>query len=147
METKLERESFVRWQEITINQLTYAVGLILSLSTASLGFAISLLTNKDFEPSLWGKRFFLLTIATFLISTGLGVWCVINRLVDFRVSRKIAKQREKNASDEELSSIRLKSKSYGDRTWTLFWWQIGVFAFAVLSFIACVLTVYQQKLF
>jgi len=32
-------DSFVRWQKYTIDQLTYAIGLILTLTTASLGFA------------------------------------------------------------------------------------------------------------
>ena len=42
-------EKFVRWQGITIKQLTYAINLILGLSTASLGFAISLLLNDKFN--------------------------------------------------------------------------------------------------
>ena len=44
----MDDNSFVRWQGTSIKQLGYASNLVLGLCTASLGFAISLLTDKDF---------------------------------------------------------------------------------------------------
>lgn len=42
--------SFVRWQATAIAQLGYAVGLILSFAGASLGFALSVVKDKDYLP-------------------------------------------------------------------------------------------------
>jgi hypothetical protein len=143
----MKRDRFVRWQKITIDQLGYAVNLILVLSTASLGFAVSLLVKKDFTPACQGKMLFLLSILVLLISIGLGIFCTINRLVDFRMTKEIARRRENNSSDKEFLPLRLKSKDYGARTWRLFWCQIGTFAFSILTFIVCVAVTYHQKLF
>jgi len=82
-----------------------------------------------------------------LISIGLGIWCVINRLYDFRTTKDVARQREKGASQNELEDLRLTNEDYGTMTWKLFWWQIGMFAFAILTFILSVTIFYQQKLF
>ncbi|PYS22261.1 MAG: hypothetical protein DMF72_13885 [Acidobacteria bacterium] len=82
-----------------------------------------------------------------LISILLGIFCVINRLYDFRTTKEVAKRREKGASKEELEELRLKYEDQGGRTWKLFWWQIGMFAFAILTFIISIAIFYQQKLF
>jgi hypothetical protein len=149
-ETK-KGDSFVRWQKYTIDQLTYAVGLILTLSTASLGFAVSLLINKDFPPSTsatsCAKTLFLLNMLALLISIGLGIFCVVSRLYDFRATKDVARRREKGASEEELEELRLEYEDQGRRTWKIFWWQIGMFAFAILTFILSIAIFYQQKLF
>jgi len=150
-ETKKD-DSFVRWQKYTIDQLTYAVSLILTLSTASLGFVVSLVVNKDFPPSSatstsCGQELLMLSIAALLISTGLGIWCVINRLYDFRTTKDTARQRERGSSEAELEELRLTYEDYGRSSWKLFWWQIGMFASGILSFILSIVIFYQQKLF
>lgn len=139
---KKKRDSFVRWQKITIDQLGYAVNLILALSTASLGFAVSLIVKKDFALTCGGIIFFFLAILAFLISIALGIWCVINRLCDFRTTAETARRREEYASDQELYLLRAKYRKLGERTWTLFWLQIGLFLYGILTFIASVGVLY-----
>jgi Flp pilus assembly protein TadB len=148
---KKDNESFVRWQKYTIDQHTYAVNLILTLSTASLGFAMSLFVSKDFPLS--SSRFcscgvFLFTVSIFalLVSMGTGVYCVINRLLGFRMTKETARQREEGTSPEKLELLRSKYKVYDHRTWGIFWWQIGSFAFAVLTLISSIILIYWQKL-
>ena len=41
-----------------------------------------------------------------LASVGFGIWCVINRLRDFRATTKVARMREKGKSDEEMQPYR-----------------------------------------
>ena len=143
----MEDNSFVRWQQITIGQLGYALNLVLGLCTASLGFAISLLTGKDFAfTSSWGEGCYLIAVLTFLVSIGLGIWCTINRLLDFRTTSRIARLKQKNGSEEELVSLRTKATFHGSITWKLFWWHLATFAFAVISFVASILLIYRQKL-
>lgn len=143
----MEDSSFVRWQGTSIKQLGYALNLVLGLCTASLGFAISLLIDKDFAfTSSWGERFYLVALLTFLVSIGLGIWCTINRLLDFRTTSRIARLKQKGGSDDELGSLRTKAKVLGSKTWKLFWLQLTTFAFAVLCFVASILLIYRHKL-
>src|SRR5437879_3380280 len=92
--------SFVRWQSITINQLTYAVNLILTFSVATLGFQATLLLGDQFKPVSWQKCIFSLSLVLLLSSIGLGIWCVINRLRDFRATMKTARLREDGATED-----------------------------------------------
>ena len=79
--------SFIRWQSITIAQLTYAVNLILGFSVAALAFQVATLLNENFKPVSWQKYTFLLSLVILLASVGFGLWCVINRLRDFRATK------------------------------------------------------------
>lgn len=89
------RESSIRWTGIAITQLGYAINLILTFSTASLGFAPSLLKDKDFCPTSAAQKLFDIALVTLGLSIVIGIACVFNRLKDFRVSRVIATEREK----------------------------------------------------
>lgn len=124
--------SFIRWQSITIAQLTYAVNLILGLSVATLAFQVTLLLNKDFVPSSWQKCSFSISLLLLLVSVALGLWCVINRLKDFRATTKVARKRENGASETELEPLRNVYRELDKKTWGIFWWQVGTFGAGVL---------------
>ena len=98
------RGSFVRWQTITREQLSYAISLILGLSVAALGFELSLILHVEFgdvlvsdKPALLLSYAFATSSAISVIvqgcSTGLGIWVVLNRLADFRLTASIARRR------------------------------------------------------
>src|SRR6266496_3651530 len=131
--------SFIRWQAITITQLGYAVNLILGSATASLGFALTLAKDKEYAPGCWGKCLWGFSVLLLLISVALGLWCVINRLRDFRKTKDIAKDREEmeraNVAEAEirrkLEMPREETRRIGETTWTLFNWQLGTFATAI----------------
>lgn len=124
--------SFIRWQSITIAQLTYAVNLILGFSVATLAFQVTLLLNAAFVPESWQKCSFTLSLVLLLVSVGLGLWCVINRLRDFRITTKVARKREKGALESELEPLRDVYRALGRQTWGIFWWQVGTFSLGVL---------------
>src|SRR5712691_6093776 len=86
--------SFVRWQAITITQMGVTVSLILTLSTAALAFALT--TSKDpiIRGHGWGRCFLVMGGLSLLASIGCGIWCVLNRLKDFRTTAQIARRRE-----------------------------------------------------
>lgn len=124
--------SFVRWQSVTIGQLTYAVNLILGFAVATLGFQITLLFNDKFHPLGWQKCTFLLSMLVLLSSICFGLWCVINRLRDFRATTKVARMREGGSSDAKMQPYRDLYTKLGNCTWALFWLQIGTFGVGVL---------------
>lgn len=147
--------SFARWQSQTMAQLGYAVGLILAFGTASLGFALTLLKDQDVASSHWFKLLMLAIVALLLISIGLGLGCVVNRLLDFRKTTRIVRLREQLGNsrrtvrnlDGRLRKYRVQSIRYGRRTWSLFRWQTITFSLAILLIVMRFVIAYHEKLF
>ena len=150
----VDRESFVRWQEITITQLGYAVNLILSFAAASLGFLLTLLKDNDFTPRHLEKGFFDLSLVLLGLSIVSGILCVINRLRDFRETKSIARDRarwkKKGISgvqiDELLKPRRDDVNKLGKWTWRMFWIQLASFSLGLLGIILVFLSIYRAKL-
>lgn len=146
--------SFVRWQSIAITQLGYSIGLILTFATASLGFGLSLIRDDRYRPGCWAKAFMFLALLSLAVSIGLGLWCVVNRLRDFRITRSVARDREnweKTLSDVELDGRlhdrRSTSKKLGKRSWCIFWWQLGMFALGSLCLTIAFTIAFHTKMF
>jgi hypothetical protein len=94
MPVEESRVSFARWQSITIAQLTYCINLILGMAVATLGFQIALLLNDKFNPIAWQNCAFSVSMLLLILSVALGIWCVVNRLRDFRATTKAARMQE-----------------------------------------------------
>ena len=146
MPTAEPRGSFIRWQSTTIAQLTYAINLVLTLSVAALGFHVSLLLGKEFTPVSWQKCTFSLSLLLLLASTGIGIWCVVNRLRDFRATTRAARMREDGKSDDDIQPCRTLYDRLGRKTWWLFWWQIGTFGLGILLAVLAVAASVGTKL-
>ena len=97
----------------------------------------------------------LFSLASFLLSVGLGLSCAINRLLDIRSTRSIARYREQwlnenveiDEIDRRLSTRRANAKRFGKRSWRIFWWQLGTFALGVAMLIIAFGIAYREKLF
>lgn len=146
MQQQASKNSFVRWQSTTITQLTYSVNLILGLSVAALGFQVTLLLNKDFQPMGCQKCSFGFSILMLLLAIGLGILCVINRLRDFRATTEAARLQEAEKPEEEIQPYRDLYEKLGKRTWSLFWWQIGTFGAGIIFTIIALWAAFSQKL-
>ena len=136
----------MRWQSLTIAQLTYSVNLILGLAFAAFGFQVTLLLNEEFHPVGWQKCAFGASMLTLLLSAGLGIWCVINRLRDFRATTRAARLREEGKPDHEIQPYRDLYKKLSERTWALFWWQIGTLGVGIVFTALGVWASLSQKL-
>lgn len=139
-------ESFIRWQAILREQLTFANNLILTFAVASLGFVLTLLQNDPAKAlcTLWAEFF----AAIFLTASILfGIALVVNRLKDFRTSTRIAKQREAGANDAQLETDRITAEQLGGRTWCLFWWQIATFTMGAAAAAIAVMLPIATRLF
>jgi hypothetical protein len=135
-------ERFVRWQGLTLGQFSQATNVVLGLAVAVLGFNVALLMNKEFLPVSWHKCVFALAVLAVLASISAGLWCLVNRLRDFRATTAVA--RNSDAADVETN--RSLAADLGKFTWTLLWWQIATFAVGVLGTIVVVAAVFGTKL-
>lgn len=147
-ETNTNRNcSFIRWQVITIKHLTYSINLIIVLSVATLGYAVNLLRNEHFNPICFGKCLFDFGTVSLILSIGAGLWATLNRLVDFRTTTQIAKQRDENKSEAELKNPRDLAKELGSTTWLLFKLQLILFSFGFVFLLVAFAIIYNDKLF
>lgn len=148
------RESSIRWTGIAITQLGYAINLILTFSTASLGFALSLLKDKAFSPTSNAQKLFDIALLALGLSIVIGIACVFNRLKDFRASRAIATEREKledkgtprDEINEALRALRRENKDRGENTWRWFRWQASTFGIGIASLVLSFVIMYSVKL-
>jgi hypothetical protein len=139
--------SFIRWQAITIGQLTYAINLVLGFSVATLGFQVTLLLGEKFTPTGGQKCAFGLSLLLLVASVAFGIAVVINRLRAFRATMRAARAREKNETEATIEGHCLLYRKLDGRTWWLFWWQIGTFAGGVVLTMLSLLAFASQKLF
>lgn len=128
MSDQMPDNRFVRWQSRTIEQLGYAINLVLGLSVAALGFEVSLLLNPHFEPGLcWERMDLLLSLFSLCLSALFGAAAVVTRLLDFRGTAQTI--RTNNA--EEKKGLRARTKALGYFTWFCFWGQFGSFGVGI----------------
>lgn len=95
-----------------------------------------------------------LALLSLVVSIGLGLWCVVNRLRDFRITKGVARDREnweKTLSDIELDrrlrDRRSESKKLGKRSWRIFWWQLGTFGLGSLCLTVAFTIAFRTKIF
>ena len=139
-------EKFVRWQGITISQLSYSINLILTFSVAAIGFGVTLLLNDNFKPTSSQSCIFSISMLLLLASGAFGIWCTINRLRDFRATAKITNLKRKDGNKDKLSELRTLSNKLGKKTWGIFWWQIGTFTSGILLLVLSVVFTAGNKL-
>ena len=134
------KERYIRWQGIRITQLGYVIDLFLGFSTASLGFALSLLKDASFPASDWQRTFFTPSLFILVFSIACGVFCVLTRLTDIRKTANLVRHGG-NESD------RLQLRELGNRTWCLFYLQVGSFTLAILLLFVAVLIAHNVQVF
>ncbi|HHQ4902721.1 TPA: hypothetical protein ACSP3M_004018 [Aeromonas veronii] len=127
-----DRESFIRWQEVTRAQLTYAINLILSFAVATLGFQVSVLIAEGFPPFSWEKVSFSFSTILIFLSIVQGIIAVICRLFSFRYTTKITRSRNDYQKSEMVRQHRNISKCLDKHTWGLFLGQVGLFGIGII---------------
>jgi len=123
-------QRFVRWQATTIAQFGFVNNLLVVLATAALGFA---LTEVDTAlAGRYGRRALYLSLLALLVSVACGVGCAINRLLDFRATAKIARDK---MGEEEKVIAREHVAGLGKASWRLFYCQAAGFGIGAVLLI------------
>ena len=127
--------SFTQWQEVTRDHLGGLINIVLGLATGLLAFESTLLLERKFTaPCAFG--FGLLAVGLLSASVWFALWCAVNRLSDFRLTAKIAREREKGATD--LEEKREKSRLLGEITWRLLNAQLWLFGLGATAGVVAV---------
>ena len=133
----------VRWQETRIRQMSYVNYLILTLSLAVLGFAISPLFEKGVSPSILCK----LALISLAASMILGIFCAVCRLEDFRKTARITKLKchndRKVQNNSEIKDLRVCTKSLGKWSWVFLRFQIFLFFFGFVLLMLAIVSLWR----
>lgn len=134
-------ERLVRWQFKQIDLLSSSISLIFTISIAFSGFLISL-----FKEGTNGCIYYLIKRALCLLalSSTLGMFAIISRIIDFRLTKNTVKARrrfyelendiiyeskkqsDKDSETKKINSTKSWSSILGDITWILFFLQVGL---------------------
>ena len=134
----------VRWQETRVNQFSYVNYLILTLSLATLGFAVSLVTENYLFRTAMSTLFFwlhLFSVFCVLVSIGSGIFCAYTRLKDFRKTAKITRlkyERGNLTATPKIKKLRCKTKKLGKRSWCFLQCQIWLFGIGLVALISAI---------
>lgn len=141
--------AFVRWQSIRQNQLSYVNDILILLATGMFGFQIQFGFNSVVQISTF-KLLFIISMGVFFVSIIVGVYVAWNRLISFRKTTEITRNREKiNGETERQYSqedktnlestnkkLRVETDRLDERTWFFLPLQALLFIFGgILLFV------------
>jgi len=132
-------DRFVRWQQLTIGQLSFTNNLFLGYNLGFLGFLLTQ-SGLTFSCNCWIFTVQVLTLLGLATSFLTGVILVVNRLKDFRNTTQLVKNRKKkfeiehlaaagdiNTIESTIANLKTETDKLGKTTWTLLKWQIWTF--------------------
>lgn len=137
----MPNDKFQRWQKIRRDQFGYALNLILAFTVAALGYWFVLLGDKEFTPTPAAKCMMILSLVALSFSAICGLFCIVNRLWDFRGTAQ-------RALGDDLADAPTKTylDQLGRRTWYLFYSQLIAFALGIVLLATALLLTYGAKL-
>lgn len=142
-----KKDSFVRWQKISIQQLGFTTNLIFTINFALIGFIANKLTDTKFFILCNGKALFTIGFIALSISFILGIIINITRLYDFRLTARTARISESTRESLALSNLKKKTKSLGKATWIIFLFQLTLFSIGITSLLISFIIMFSDKLF
>lgn len=111
-----DNQSFVRWQQLTIDERGKSINLFLGMLFATLGFVISKLTDSDFSFSNDTSKWLILSGTSFnTLSIFLFILTILNRLKDFRITTRLAKI-SYIKQNGETDSLKRQATKAGEET-------------------------------
>ena len=134
-----ENDRSQRWQKIAIDQLGYALNLVLAFTVAGLAYCFALLKDPGFIPGSSAKVWTKVSLLALTLAATFGLACVVNRLWDFRNTARRARK-ESEAPTVEEGRIR------GKATWCLFYAELFVFAVGMFSLALALWLTYGSRL-
>ena len=131
------RKSFQRWSDHRINQLTAATSLMFAISSAALGYMLSVFSDEEIPIDKVATWRFALAVLAFLISFICGILLVFNRLKAFRQTCEIIKLRDQGDDYRRLEKLRDEGDASDLWTWRLFkiqFWSFGLGGFLFILY-------------
>ena len=140
-------ESQIRWDRERRGQLGGAITLLFGLSSASLAFCGSLLTDSAVTLGGYRTFAFLVAVGFFVIALLSSVAVTVTRLQDARDTATIVRKRDDDVAAAEIQSLRDTTRKVGWWTWRIFYLQLFSFLLGAISLLIVLWQVFHSKLF
>ena len=140
-----KKSTYDKWENHRIAQLSFINNLVIGLSVALIGYVFNFIEPSNIIFNCTQKFFIWIGTLLNIFSVAIGIFVAINRLKDFRLTAKIARDREKK-NRETIQADRNESKIIGKKTWNGFVWQIVAFGISFLCFAITILIENWNKL-
>ena len=140
-------ERFVRWQNTLRQHFTSLNNLLLTISIGVVGFSLALLNNNHFIPEHCEKFFFTTGLILTFLSIIIGIGTGLSRLIDFKLTVRKIKTDITKSSFGEVEELKELMKVYGKVSWYLFYTQIALLGFGIVSLLIAFTVIYGEKLF
>lgn len=140
-----KKSTYDKWENHRIAQLSFINNLVVGLSLALTGYVFNFIKPSRIIFNSTQKFLFWIGVLLIVVSIVVGVFIAINRLEDFRLTAKIARNRENN-NRNGIKADREKVQIIGKKTWNGFVWQIVTFGVSFLCFSLMIMIEYWDKL-
>jgi len=139
-------DRYNRWQTLAIAQLTVAVALISGFSVSGLAVGLSLLQNEEFVLSGVFKTTFAWSFPLLLLAAVSSSGAVVSRLLDFRLTARKVRKKQKPTYSRSLTMFWLGPEAYSQITWFLFWLGCAAFLVGVVLLFASIWGAYSCRI-
>jgi len=138
-EYEKKNERFVRWNGYTMAQFGVAIALISALSVSAIGMGLALLERSEFRAVGAHSLCFALSLLLFVAAIVLAFLSTISRLLDFRLTSRVARERL------DTRMFGLDKDCFSKLSWGMFWLAAVAFLGGGVLFVLSICTVYLQQ--
>ena len=140
-------EKLSQWEDRRREHLGGLIALILALSSGSIAFCGSLLTQESVKFGGCRTTVFLATVACFVVALFASLAVAFSRLQDARATAHIVREKEKSVVAGYLESLRSKADFWGVLTWRLLYLQLAAFSLGSCLLLVTLGVIFRSKLF
>ena len=140
-------ERLMKWEDRRREHLGSLLTILLGLSSASIAFCGSLLTQDAAKFGGCRTVTFLAAVAFFVLSLVASLLAVFSRLQDARTTANIVRADEESMVAGYIQRLRTKADFWGSVTWAMLYTQLITFFVGVCFLFVALALIFRGKLF
>ena len=143
----MSNELLAKWEDRRREHLGGLIAMILGLSSASIAFCSSLLTQDSVKFGGSRTVLFLAAVVCFVLALVVSLLVVFSRLQDARTTANIVRAENKSIIDGYLERLRSNADFWGSATWKLLYCQLILFSLGAVLLLISLWLIFHSKLF
>lgn len=143
----MANDKLIRSEEKRREHLGGAIILIFGLSSASLAFCGSLLTQESVKLGGWRSLFFLAAVACLMLALLASLLVTFTRLQDARTTENIVRKDGEGVVAGYIECLRSNAAFWGRWTWRLLYVQLLSFSVGACFLLIALWLIFYSKLF
>jgi hypothetical protein len=145
--TFMADEALIRWEEMRREHLGAAIAVLFGLSSASLAYCGSLLTEDSVKLGAERTTYFLTAVGFFSAAVFLSLLVTLTRLKDVRTTADIVRKRGDPNATAEVTQLRTRARCWGWLTRWLFRLLVLAFSCGACFLLIALWHIFHGKIF